>query len=151
MQQASDHTEIRDAVARLCAQFCIDRSIPFVAAEADGSHGALLRFYGDFTRPVDLSDFDSADAILGLATESERRVVVDLPAQSDRPLAAWIGELRRQSVGAMSRFDELGPSLQIRLGAERFGALEHAMQQLRFQRAVEILEGAETARQPPNL
>ena len=63
-----------------------------MAADADGSHGALLRFYGDFTRAIDLSDFDSADGIIALATESERRVVVNLPAQSDRPLAAWITE-----------------------------------------------------------
>ncbi|MGO4391092.1 PAS domain S-box protein [Variovorax sp. M-6] len=66
-------------------------------------------------------------------------------------LADWIGELRQQSVSAMSRFDELGPSLRTRLGAERFEALERAMQQLRFQRAVEILEEAEAALQPPNL
>ena len=82
----------KSVVARLCAQYCIDRSIPFVAADAGGSHGALLRFYGDFTRAIDLTDFDSVDGIIGLATESERRVVVDLPAQSDRPLAAWINE-----------------------------------------------------------
>jgi hypothetical protein len=82
----------KSVVARLCAQYCIDRAIPFVAADADSSHGALMRFYGDFTRPIDLTEFESADAILGLATESERRVVVDLPAQSDRLLAAWIAE-----------------------------------------------------------
>jgi hypothetical protein len=82
----------KSVVARLCAQYCIDRSIPFVAADADGSHGALLRFYGDFTRPVDLTEFESADAILALATESDRRVLVDLPAQSDRLLASWILE-----------------------------------------------------------
>ena len=82
----------KSVVARLCAQYCIDRAIPFVAADADGSHGALLRFYGDYTRPVDLMESESADAILGLATESERRVLVDLPAQSDRLLAAWIQE-----------------------------------------------------------
>ena len=82
----------KSVVARLCAQYCIDRSIPFVAADADGSHGALLRFYGDYTRPVDLTEFESADAILALATESDRRVLVDLPAQSDRLLASWIVE-----------------------------------------------------------
>ena len=65
--------------------------------DADGSHGALLRFYADYTRPVDLTEFESADAILALATESERRVMVDLPAQSDRLLAAWIKEARRSS------------------------------------------------------
>jgi hypothetical protein len=82
----------KSVVARLCAQYFIDRSIPFVAVDADGSHGALLRFYADYTRAVDLGEYESADTILGLATESERRVLVDLPAQSDRPLAAWIAE-----------------------------------------------------------
>jgi hypothetical protein len=82
----------KSVVARLCAQYCIDREIPFVAADADGSHGALLRFYSDYTRPVDLSEFESADAIIGLATEADRRVIVDLPAQSDRLVAAWINE-----------------------------------------------------------
>ena len=82
----------KSMVARTCAQYCIDRSLPFVAVDADGSHGALLRFYGDYTRPVDLAQYDSADEILALATEEPRRVLVDLPAQSDRPLAAWIGE-----------------------------------------------------------
>ena len=41
----------KSVVARLCAQYCIDREIPFVAADADGSHGALLRFYSDYTQP----------------------------------------------------------------------------------------------------
>jgi hypothetical protein len=93
----------KSVVARLCAQYCIDRSIPFVAADADGSHGALLRFYGDYTRPVDLTEFESADAILTLATESDRRVLVDLPAQSDRLLASWILEGGILDLAAESR------------------------------------------------
>jgi hypothetical protein len=82
----------KSVVARLCAQYCIDREVPFLAADADGSHGALLRFYSAYTRPVDLSEFESADAIIGLATEADRKVIVDLPAQSDRLVAAWINE-----------------------------------------------------------
>jgi hypothetical protein len=82
----------KSVVARLAAQYCIDKAIPFVAADADGSHGTLMRFYSDFARPIDLGDVASADQILTLATESDRRVVVDLPAQADRLLAAWIGE-----------------------------------------------------------
>lgn len=93
----------KSVVARLCAQYCIDRSIPFVAADADGSHGALLRFYGDYTRPVDLSEYESADGVLALATESDRRVLVDLPAQSDRLLAAWILEGGVLELAAESR------------------------------------------------
>ncbi len=82
----------KSVVARLCAQYCIDREIPFVAADADGSHGALVRFYGDYTRPIDLTDLESVDQILGMATEVGRRVLVDLPAQSDRLLGAWLDE-----------------------------------------------------------
>ena len=74
----------KSVVARLLAQYCIDRYVPFVALDADGSHGALLRHYGDYTRPVDLARVESADEILTLAAEAERRVLVDLPAQSDR-------------------------------------------------------------------
>jgi hypothetical protein len=82
----------KSVVARLIAQFCIDRALPFVALDADGSHGALLRHYGEYTGPIDLGRFESADEILALATEGDRRVLVDLPAQSDRPLAAWMAE-----------------------------------------------------------
>lgn len=82
----------KSVVARLCAQYMIDRALPFVALDADGSHGALLRHYAAYTRPVDLGRFESADEILGLATETSRRVLVDLPAQSDRLLSAWIAE-----------------------------------------------------------
>jgi len=82
----------KSVVARLVAQYCIDKGLPFVAVDADGSHGALLRFYADYTRPVDLTSFESADQILSLATDENRRVVVDLPAQSDRLLGAWLDE-----------------------------------------------------------
>jgi hypothetical protein len=82
----------KSVVARVCVQYCIDRALPFVAADADGSHGALMRFYADYARPIDLMDPPSVDQVLAFATEAERRVVVDLPAQSDRLLAAWIDE-----------------------------------------------------------
>jgi hypothetical protein len=82
----------KSVVARLCAQYCLDHTLPFAAVDADGSHGALLRFYATFTRPVDLTRFESADEILALATQEPRRVLVDLPAQSDRLLTAWLAE-----------------------------------------------------------
>jgi hypothetical protein len=82
----------KSVVARLCTQYCIDRALPFAAVDADASHGALLRFYADFARPVDLFDLASADQILELATAQDRRVLVDLPAQSDRLVGAWIDE-----------------------------------------------------------
>ena len=83
----------KSVVARLCAQYLIDHGLPFQALDADASHGALLRHYSEYTRPIDLERPDSADEILTLATESDRRVLVDLPAQSDRPLSKWIAEV----------------------------------------------------------
>jgi hypothetical protein len=82
----------KSVVARLLAQWYLDRQIPFAAVDADASHGALLRYYGAYTRAVDLSRLEAADEILTLATEADRRVVVDLPAQGDRAVAAWMSE-----------------------------------------------------------
>jgi CO dehydrogenase nickel-insertion accessory protein CooC1 len=82
----------KSVVARLVAQHCIDHQRPFVAVDADGSHGTLLRHYADHTRTVDLGRVESLDEIMALATEADRRVVVDLPAQSERLLFAWIVE-----------------------------------------------------------
>jgi hypothetical protein len=82
----------KSVVARLGAQYCIDNKLPFAAVDADVSHGALLRFYSAFARPVDLANFESTDQILTQATEEPHRVLVDLPAQSDRLLTAWVAE-----------------------------------------------------------
>lgn len=82
----------KSVVARLTAQYCIDRAIPFIATDADGSNRTLMRFYGEYCRPIDLGSQESVDEILGLAMVGDRRVLVDLPAQSERVLADWIAE-----------------------------------------------------------
>jgi hypothetical protein len=82
----------KSVVARLLVQWAIDKQIPFAAVDADASHGALLRHYGGFTRGVDLMEPESADEILSLALAADQRVIVDLPAQSDRLVAAWVTE-----------------------------------------------------------
>jgi len=82
----------KSVVARLMAQYCIDRHLPFAAVDADGSHATFSRFYGDYARPVDLFRPDGPDEIMTLAMEADRRVLVDLPAQSQRALSAWLGE-----------------------------------------------------------
>jgi hypothetical protein len=97
----------KSVVARLLAQYCIDSQLPFVALDADGSNGTLSRYYRDYARPIDLTRFESADEILLLASEEpNRRVVVDLPAQAERLLWAWIGES-----GVVKMASELGVSL----------------------------------------
>jgi hypothetical protein len=80
----------KSVMARLLAQYWIDRNVPFAGVDADLSHGALVRHYGDFSQFVDLGSNDSADQILDRALGAERRVLVDLPAQSAKTLDAWL-------------------------------------------------------------
>jgi hypothetical protein len=82
----------KSVVARLLAQWFIDRSIPFAGVDGDLSHGALVRFYSDYSNPVDLSDVTSADQIFDRALGADRRVLIDLPAQSSRTLWTWMSE-----------------------------------------------------------
>lgn len=80
----------KSVTARLLAQYFIDRNLPFAGVDGDASHGALVRHYGDYSRFADLSDNESADQILDRALSADRRVVVDLPAQSAKGLDAWL-------------------------------------------------------------
>lgn len=80
----------KSVMARLLAQYWVDRGRAFAGLDGDSSHGALLRHYGEFSHPVDLRAPDSADQILDRALGAERRVLVDLPAQSARSVADWI-------------------------------------------------------------
>lgn len=79
----------KSVVARLLAQRFIDRSLPFAALDADRTAGALLRYYADYTQPIDLDAVESADQIMDRALGADRRVLVDLPAQSARQLFGW--------------------------------------------------------------
>jgi len=80
----------KSTVARVLTQWCIDRNHPFAAADADVSHGSLTRAYGEFSQPIDLTSFASADEIMDRALAADRRVIVDLPAQSARLLESWL-------------------------------------------------------------
>ena len=79
----------KSVVARVLAQWFIDRSLPFAGVDGDSSHGVLVRSYGDFSQPADLNDPSSADQIFDRALGADRRVLIDLPAQSIRSLVAW--------------------------------------------------------------
>jgi hypothetical protein len=80
----------KSVVARLLAQWFVDRSIPFAAVDGELAQRALVRYYGDFTQSADLASPESADQIMDRALGAERRVLVDLPAQSARSLEAWM-------------------------------------------------------------
>jgi hypothetical protein len=83
----------KSLVARLVAQYFIDHSIPFLGFDSDRSHGALLRFYQGYASPVVVDQYDSLDAIVEAATEQpERRILVDLAAQTQQSLTNWMDE-----------------------------------------------------------
>jgi hypothetical protein len=83
----------KSLVARLLAQYFIDKSIPFLGFDSDRSHGALMRFYAGFASPVLIDSYESLDAIVEAAAEQpERRVIVDLAAQTQEPLTRWMDE-----------------------------------------------------------
>ena len=93
----------KSVVARLLAQYYIDRKKPFSAFDGDLSHGALVRFYGDYTQAVDIGQFESADQIVELTAEAGQDVIVDLAAQAARPLDKWMTE-----TGLIDLGDEIG-------------------------------------------
>lgn len=83
----------KSLTARLLAQYCIDRHIPFVGFDCDASHRSFRRFYGEFAAPVALDDYTGLDVIVEAAeTDASRDIIVDLAAQSSRRLDRWIAE-----------------------------------------------------------
>jgi hypothetical protein len=91
----------KSMVARLLAQYFIDRSIAFTGFDADRSHGALLRFYSGYASPVLVDQYESLDAIVEAATsQPERRILVDLAAQTGEPLTRWMDESQLLAVAA---------------------------------------------------
>lgn len=83
----------KSLVSRLLAQYFIDHSIPFLGFDSDRSHGALMRFYAGYASPVLVDRYESLDAIVEAATEHpERRILVDLAAQTQEPLTRWMDE-----------------------------------------------------------
>lgn len=82
----------KSVLARLLAQYHIDQGLPFRAFDTDRSHGALLRFYADYSQPMILDDFESADQLMESALETDRDILVDLAAQTSLPLHRWIDQ-----------------------------------------------------------
>ena len=81
----------KSLLSRLLAQYCIDRSVPFVAFDTDRSHGALLRFYPQVSTGISVDDQEGLDRIVEAAAAAPgQRVLVDLAAQTQAPLERWI-------------------------------------------------------------
>lgn len=81
----------KSLVARILAQYCIDREFPFIGFDSDKSHGALTRFYAGYAAPVLVDDFKSLDRIVETAAENpDQRIIVDLAAQTHHALVRWL-------------------------------------------------------------
>ncbi len=80
----------KSVMARLLSQYFLDKGQTYAGLDADRSHGTLSRYYGEFTQPLDLTRFEDADRIMEAALDSDRAVLIDLPAQSQRFLQHWI-------------------------------------------------------------
>lgn len=97
----------KSVVARVVAQYFIDRQLPFAAFDSDRSHGALLRYYADYTAPVAVDRYESLDAVVeAIAEDPQRRVLIDLAAQTYGQLWRWFNDS-----GVAELADELGFAL----------------------------------------
>ncbi len=97
----------KSLVARVLAQHFIDRGQNFIGFDTDRSHGALLRFYGDYAAPTPLNGHDSLDRVVEAAAEDpSRRVVVDLAAQTQGALLRWL-----EDAGVIEVASDLGLAL----------------------------------------
>ncbi len=96
----------KSVLSRLLAQYYIDRKVAFKVFDADLSHGAMMRYYSDYSEPVDITRFDNADSIAEHTIEAGVDTIVDLAAQAARPLNQWVKE-----TGLPELADEIGLKL----------------------------------------
>ena len=97
----------KSLMSRVLAQYMIDREIPFIGFDTDRSHGALMRFYSGYASSVLVDNIEALDSIIEAAAEQpERRVLVDLAAQTHDPLVKWMDD-----AGVLNLADELGMAI----------------------------------------
>lgn len=93
----------KSVMARVLAQYFIDRQRPFVGYDTDRSHQTLRRFYSDYASESVVDDYASLDRIAEeMAEKPESSAVIDLAAQTFAPLAKWI-----QDSDLFSIFEEM--------------------------------------------
>ena len=97
----------KSLMSRVLAQYMIDREIPFIGFDTDRSHGALMRFYSGYASSVLVDNIEALDTIIEAAAEQpERRVLIDLAAQTHDPLVKWIDD-----AGVLNLADEMGMTI----------------------------------------
>jgi hypothetical protein len=149
----------KSLVSRVLAQYLIDKDLPFLGFDTDRSHGALMRFYAGYASPVLVDRYEMLDNIVEAAVaRPDRRIVVDLAAQTHDPLVKWMDEsgvldmatemgfaitywhvmdAGRDSVDLLKRLlDRFGPRLRYilvrnRIRGEDFGILERSGEETR--------------------
>ena len=83
----------KSLVARVLAQYLIDKELPFLGFDTDRSHGALMRIYAGYASPVLVDRYEMLDTIVEAAVaKPDRHIVVDLAAQTHDPLVKWMDE-----------------------------------------------------------
>jgi len=87
----------KSVVARVLAQYFIDKQLPFVGFDTDRSHTSFTRFYADYASPVLVDSFEGLDQLVSVFEEDTElqampKVIVDLAAQTAAPLARWISD-----------------------------------------------------------
>jgi CobQ/CobB/MinD/ParA nucleotide binding domain len=83
----------KSLVSRVLAQYLIDKDLPFLGFDTDRSHGALMRFYAGYASPVLVDRYEMLDNIVEAAVaRPDRRIIVDLAAQTHDPLVKWMDE-----------------------------------------------------------
>ena len=80
----------KSLMARVLAQYFIDKQLPFKGFDTDKSHGALLRFYADYAAPVVIDRYEALDGVVEAVAQSRQRALVDLAAQSHSMLTRWM-------------------------------------------------------------
>ena len=86
----------KSVMARVLAQYFIDKSVPFIGFDTDRSHTSFTRFYADYASPVIVDTYEGLDLIVGAFEEAStiasnpKSVIVDLAAQTAAPLARWV-------------------------------------------------------------
>jgi hypothetical protein len=85
----------KSVVARVLAQYFIDKGRVFTGFDTDRSHNSFTRFYSDYASPVIVDTYEGLDLIVGAledaSNEGEKAsVIVDLAAQTAAPLTRWI-------------------------------------------------------------
>ncbi|MEO8155549.1 MAG: mobilization protein [Rhizobacter sp.] len=97
----------KSLVARVLAQYMIDKQLPFLGFDTDRSHGALMRFYAGYASPVVVDRYEALDAIVEATVDQpQRRILVDLAAQTHEPLVRWMDDS-----GVLNLIDEMGSNI----------------------------------------